>query len=163
MNIDITHTAPLATATQVPDFPLVRFDSALVVYQEIRQQSPDDERAAFYAIDLQFRLGQTAAALVDLDLLVKYYTDRREPRKAISVLEALLQSYPNEAGLVMQLAICYHENGFIDQAITTLDALGETQLSASQTATAAVTIRKIIEWNPPRVEDYKKLLQALGE
>jgi len=136
---------------------------ALAVYQEIRQQSPDDERAVFYAIDLQFRLGQTTAALNDLEILVKYYSDRREPKKAISILEALLQSYPNEVGLLMQLAIGYHANGFTDKAIATLDALGESQLSAGQTAAAAVTIRKIIEWNPPRMEDYKKLLQALGE
>ncbi len=34
MDIRIAHTAPPATSTQVPDFPLVRFDTQMVVYQE---------------------------------------------------------------------------------------------------------------------------------
>ncbi|MCL5997235.1 MAG: alpha-galactosidase, partial [Chloroflexi bacterium] len=34
MDISITHKAPAATAAAVPDFPLVRFDTGLVVYQE---------------------------------------------------------------------------------------------------------------------------------
>ncbi|MCC7354516.1 MAG: alpha-galactosidase, partial [Anaerolineae bacterium] len=34
MDIHITHSAPAATATTAPDFPLVRFDTGLVVYQE---------------------------------------------------------------------------------------------------------------------------------
>jgi len=34
MDIHITHSAPRATSLEVPDFPLVRFDTGLVVYQE---------------------------------------------------------------------------------------------------------------------------------
>ena len=34
MNIHISHTAPPATVAEIPDFPLVRFDTGLVVYEE---------------------------------------------------------------------------------------------------------------------------------
>ncbi|HEY3289200.1 MAG TPA: hypothetical protein VGK87_03640, partial [Anaerolineae bacterium] len=34
MDIAITQSAPAATAAPIPDFPMVRFDTALVVYQE---------------------------------------------------------------------------------------------------------------------------------
>lgn len=34
MDIQITHTAPAATSLEAPDFPVVRFDSGSVVYQE---------------------------------------------------------------------------------------------------------------------------------
>lgn len=136
---------------------------ALAVYQEIQQQSPDDERAHFYAVDLQFRLKQPEAAAHDLENLVKYYQDRGEPQKGAAVLEALKQSYPDEPRLTMLLARCYYLMGDRDKAVATLDALGEAQLSAGQTQAATDTIRQIVEWNPPRVEDYKKLLQALGE
>ncbi|MBI5035417.1 MAG: tetratricopeptide repeat protein [Chloroflexi bacterium] len=136
---------------------------ALGVYQEIQQQSPDDERAHFYAVDLQFRLKQPDAAARDLENLVKYYQDRGEPQKGAAVLEALKSSYPNEPRLTMLLARCYHLTGDIDKAVSALDALGESQLSAGQTQAAIETIRQIVEWNPPRVEEYKKLLQALGE
>ncbi|MHB0859443.1 MAG: hypothetical protein ACYC5M_17980, partial [Anaerolineae bacterium] len=35
MEIQITHSAPRATSTEVPPFPMVRFDAGLVVYQEV--------------------------------------------------------------------------------------------------------------------------------
>jgi hypothetical protein len=34
MQIELSHGAPPATSMQVPDFPLVRFDSGMLVYQE---------------------------------------------------------------------------------------------------------------------------------
>ncbi len=138
------------------------FAGALTVYQEIRQHSPEDERAHFYIVDLEFRLGQTSAALRDLETLLTRYQTRNEPQKVTAVLEALVQSYPTEPDLVMRLAQHYHAIGATEQAITALDALGEAQLSMGNKRAAAVTIRRIIELKPPRVEEYQKLLQEIS-
>ncbi|MEW5719035.1 MAG: tetratricopeptide repeat protein [Chloroflexota bacterium] len=137
------------------------FKGALTAYQEIRQQSPDDERAQFYIVDLEFRLNQTNAALRDLEELVARYQTRDEPQKAAAVLEALAQNYPYESDLALRLAQHYIATGANDKAITTLDALGEAQLSAGNKPAAAATIRRIIELRPPRVEDYRKLLKEI--
>ncbi len=139
------------------------FKGAFAAYQEIRQQSPDDERARFYMVDLEFRLGQPNAALRDVEDLISRYKSRNEPHKATAVLEALAQNYPNETGLAMRLAQLHVENGATEKAIAVLDALGEAQLSAGQKQAAAATIRQIIELSPPRVEDYQKLLESIGE
>jgi tetratricopeptide (TPR) repeat protein len=138
------------------------FAGALTVYQEIRQHSPEDERAHFYIVDLEFRLGQTGAALRDLETLLTRYQTRNEPQKVTAVLEALVQSYPTEPDLVMRLAQHYHALGATEQAIAALDALGEAQLSMGNKRAAAVTIRRIIELKPPRVEEYQKLLQEIS-
>ncbi|MCI0476023.1 MAG: tetratricopeptide repeat protein [Anaerolineales bacterium] len=138
------------------------FAGALTAYQEIRQQSPDDERAQFYIVDLEFRLNQTGAALRDLEELLTRYQTRNEPQKATAVLEALAQSYPAESDLVTRLAQHYRASGATDQAIATLDALGEAQLGLGNKRAAATTIRQIIELHPPRVEDYQKLLQEIS-
>jgi len=139
------------------------FKGALATYQEIRQQSPDDERARFYAVDLEFRLGQTRNALSDLEELLERYQSRGEPQKVTAVLEALAQSYPNEGGLANRLAQNYLAVGSTDKAIATLDALGELYLSSGQKQAAAATIRQILSLNPPRSDDYEKLLEQIGE
>ncbi len=139
------------------------FKNALALYQEIHHVSPDDERAHFYIVDLEFRLGRPNAALSDLEDLLVNYQQHGEPKKATGVLEALAQNYPTESGLAMRLAQNYHATGMRDKAIATLDVLGEAQLSAGQRQAAAETIRHIVEMNPPRVEDYKKLLKEISE
>jgi tetratricopeptide (TPR) repeat protein len=138
------------------------FKGALTAYQDIRQHSPDDERAQFYIVDLEFRLNQPNAALRDLEELLARYQTRNEPQKTVAVLEALTQSYPNEPDLAMRLAQHYIAAGVTDKAITTLDTLGEAQLSAGNKRGAAATIRQIIELKPPRVEDYQKLLREIS-
>jgi tetratricopeptide (TPR) repeat protein len=139
------------------------FKAALEAYQAIHQQFPDDERAHFYAVDLEFRLGQSSDALRDLEDLSKRYESRGEPAKATAVLEALAQSYPNEPGLFDQLARNYIAVGANAKAIATLDTLGELYLSSGQKQAAAATIRQILTMNPPRADDYKKLLEQIGE
>jgi hypothetical protein len=62
----------------------------------------------------------------------------------------------------MRLAQHYIATGATDKAITTLDTLGEAQLSAGNKRGAATTIRQIIELKPPRVEDYQKLLREIS-
>jgi tetratricopeptide (TPR) repeat protein len=138
------------------------FKGALTAYQEIRQQSPDDERAQFYIVDLEFRVNQATAALRDLEELVARYQTRNEPQKATAVLEALAQNYPTESDLALRLARHYISTGAQDKAITTLDALGEAQLSTGNKPAAAATIRQIIELHPPRIQDYQKLLKEIS-
>jgi len=138
------------------------FAGALSVYQDIHQHSPEDERAHFYIVDLELRLGQTSAALRDLEALLTRYQKRNEPKKIADVLEALIQSYPAEIALTKRLAEHYCAQGEVERAVALLDALGETQLSLGNKRAAAEIIRHIIALNPPQVEEYKKLLQQIG-
>ena len=98
----------------------------------------------------------------DLDALLTRYQSRGESPKVVGVLEALVQAYPNEAGLTQRLAQGYEMTGARDKAVATLDALGEHQLGAGNRDAAIETIRHIIALNPPRIEEYQKLLQELG-
>jgi tetratricopeptide (TPR) repeat protein len=138
-------------------------EGALAAYQEIRQQSPEDERAWIYVVDSEFRLAQPAAAERDLEELLARYRTRGEPRKAIAVLEGLAQNHPNEPALCARLAENYIEVGEKEKALVALDALGELQLSAGNKQAAAATIRQLIAMNPLQVEEYEQLLQQIGE
>ena len=139
------------------------FKGAFMTYQEIHQQSPSDERAHFYVIDLGLRMGNLNVALGDLDALIALYQTHNEPKKAVGVVEALSQSYPHERALILRLAQCYHAAGATDKAIEILDALAEVALSKNDKPMAIESIKQIIAMNPPRVEEYKTLLHQLGE
>jgi len=139
------------------------FKRALAVYQEIKEQHPDDERARLMTIDLKLRLGQVTPALQDLDSLSSLYQGRGQNRQVISLLEGLVQSYPDESELHERLASSYIQAGDPTRAIEALDSLGELQLSKGQRRAAAASIRKIIDMNPPQIEDYKQLLQQIGD
>jgi tetratricopeptide (TPR) repeat protein len=134
---------------------------ALATFQEIRMLRPDDERAQMYVVDLEFHLGQSAAALKDLEDLISRYYAKNEAQKAIEVLEGLIQSYPKETTPRAWLAQMYINVGKQDKAIAVLDDLGESQLNSGQREAAAATIRQIIAMNPPRVEEYKQLLSQI--
>lgn len=136
---------------------------ALTAYQDIHQQSPADERAHFYLVDLQFRLNQFDAGMRDLDDLLMRYHDANELRKAVGVLDALTQSYPAKPDLIFRLARIHEMNGDIDKAVSVLDALGDVQLNAGDKVAAAATIRQIIAMNPPRIQEYQHLLAQLSE
>lgn len=136
---------------------------ALTVYQEIKQQYPDDERARLMTIDLKLRLGQIAPALQELDALATLYQSRGQTRQLVSLLEELVQNYPDESDLHERLAQHLVTAGDTPRAIEVLDSLGELQLSKGQRRAAAATIRKIITLNPSNVDDYKLLLQQIGE
>ncbi len=139
------------------------FAGAFALYQEIRQQSPDDERASVYMIDLGLRLGQADLALATLEQLLTRYRERGQPRKVTALLEDLVRRYPNQLALRAQLADNYLAIGDQEKAIGVLDALGELQLNAGQKQAAMATIRQIIAMNPPQLDDYKQLLEQMGD
>ncbi|MCL4394131.1 MAG: tetratricopeptide repeat protein, partial [Chloroflexi bacterium] len=139
------------------------YKSALAVYQEVQQQVPDDERAHFYLVDLEFRLGQASSAMNDLEQLLDRYQAKGEPQKTTAVLEALAQNYPKEGRLADRLAKSYLAAGATGKAIDTLDGLGELYLSLGKKQAAAATIRQILALDPPRADDYRKLLEQIGE
>lgn len=139
------------------------FRRAFDVYQEIKRQNPDDERARLMTIDLRLRLGQLTPALQDLDDLTSLYQERGQNRQVVSLLEGLVQNYPDEYELHDRLADSYLKAGDQTRAIEALDSLGELQLSKGQRRAAAATIKRIIDLNPPQVEEYRQLLEQIGD
>jgi tetratricopeptide (TPR) repeat protein len=137
------------------------FRHALSVYQEIKKDRPEDERARLNVIELLLRLGQFDAAMSELDELTRTYQKRSEFSKLISVLEGLVSTYPDQQSLMRRLADSYVKDGNLPKAIDVLDSLGELQLTAGEKESAATTIRQIIALNPPNVDDYKQLLEQI--
>jgi tetratricopeptide (TPR) repeat protein len=135
---------------------------AMRTYEQIRKLDPEDERARHALMDLNYRLNDPVSAIQELDGLLRVYAKQRKAGQIIRVLEELVAHFPNDMALRSRLAAVYRQTGHNDKAIEQLDQLAELQLEAGSHADAVVTIRRIIEMNPPRMDEYRKLLQQLS-
>lgn len=75
------------------------WQSAAIVYKQIRRLAPQDERAMEALVELYFKLGQSQRALAELDALLHLYKQRGDIAKVRSVLQELVNTYPEEVGL----------------------------------------------------------------
>jgi tetratricopeptide (TPR) repeat protein len=75
------------------------WQSAAVVYKQVRRLAPDDERAMEALIELYLKLGQSQRALAELDTLLHLHKDRGNLDKARSFLADLAANYPEETGI----------------------------------------------------------------
>ncbi len=135
---------------------------AMRTYEQIRKFDPEDERSRRALVDLNYRLSDPVSAVQELDGLLRVYAKQRKANQIIRVLEELVTRFPNDMALRSRLAAVYRQTGHMDKSIEQLDQLAELQLEAGLHSDAIVTVRRIIEMNPPRLDDYKRLLQQLS-
>jgi tetratricopeptide (TPR) repeat protein len=135
---------------------------AMRTYEQVRKLDPEDERARRALVDLNYRLDDPISAVQELDGLLRVYAKQRKAGQIIRVLEELVTRFPNDMALRSRLAAVYRQTGNTEQSIEQLDQLAELQLEAGLHSDAIVTVRRIIEMNPPRLDDYKRLLQQLS-
>jgi tetratricopeptide (TPR) repeat protein len=145
------------------DIDMQRLDlrQAVRVYQQIKTLAPSDDKARLMLVDLNFRLGQAAQALNEVDDYLRYCIQQGAIDGATSFLEELVRQRPEEVGLRTRLAHLYQERGRKSEAIAQLDALGELQIRAGQQAKAADTVRAILALRPDAADNYRRLLAEL--
>lgn len=136
------------------------WQNALYKYREILSSSPQDERARFYVVELLMRLGRQPEALQELDGLLG--DNRNALNKTRAILAALARDFPDELGLKIRMARADYAAGQREKAIEELDGLGERLLNAGQREAAIQVIREIVALNPPRANDYRKVLDELS-
>jgi tetratricopeptide (TPR) repeat protein len=149
---------------KVGDIDMQRVDwkRAVSVYEQIRKEAPDDERARLTLMELYHRLGRPDLAIKELDDLVKTYRERGKTKRIFTILEDAVNERPDDIPLRTRLAQAHLDTGNIDQALLHLDKLGDLQMNAGRADDAKATIRAIIALNPPNVEAYKQLLAQLN-
>jgi tetratricopeptide (TPR) repeat protein len=148
---------------KVGDIDMQRVDwkRAVGVYEQIRKQAPDDERARLTLMELYHRLGRPDLAITELDDLIKTYRERGKTERIFTILEDTIDERPDDIPLRTRLAQAYLDAGNVEQALEHLDKLGDLQMNAGRAEDAKATIRAIIALNPPNVEAYKQLLTQI--
>jgi tetratricopeptide (TPR) repeat protein len=155
--------ASIKLLNQIADIDMQRLDwrQAMRVYEQIRTLQPGDAKTRSNLIDMNFRLGQDAAAYTELDSYLSYLESNRLQSRAIDFLEGMVNERPNVIELHQRLAEQYRLAGRIDNAVTELDRIGDMFMDqGNQTATIAV-IQTILSLNPPNAAEYNKVLEKL--
>ncbi len=162
--INVSKETIIQILHRIGDIDVSRLDlrQAMRTYEQIRKLEPEDERARRALVDLNYKLNDTVSAIRELDGLLRLYAKQRRANKIIQILDEHVTRYPNDMALRSRLAAVYQQTGMRDKSIGQLDHLAELQLQAGLHGDALVTIRRIIELNPPNVQDYYRLLKQLS-
>jgi tetratricopeptide (TPR) repeat protein len=145
------------------DIDMQRMDwrQALRVFEQIRTLQPGDDKTRFNLVDLNFRMGQDAAALTELDSYLTYVESKGQRTSGIQFLQWLINDHPEKIDLHMRLSDLYRQNGQNERAIAELDTVGDLLITTGNINGAVTIIQSILEMNPLNAADYRRLLTQL--
>ena len=145
---------------RMADIDLQRLDwkQALRVYEQIRTLVPDDDAVRKQLVEINLRMAQPDKAMSELENYMAHLESQRKDEVAIIFLEDLMKEYADQPILKRTLATQLHRMGRTDEAITILDALGESLVQSGDKLKAQEVINQIVMMNPPNVEEYRQLL-----
>jgi len=134
---------------------------ATELYKQICALRPDDSEAYRSAVGLLFNLGEPEQVLMTMDQFITHMRDVGKIDAVVQFLEQLISEQPGQAMLHYRLAMQYEKMGNTSGAVKSYDTAGELLLEAGDKAGGSEMIQRIIQMDPPEVEKYKKLLEAL--
>jgi tetratricopeptide (TPR) repeat protein len=145
------------------DMQKLDWKQAIRVYEQIRTLRPEDEGVRKNLIELSLRLGQPAQANAELENYLMYLQTSNHTGQGIKFIQTLLEERPNDLVLRRALAQQYQQTGKIQEAVTELDAIAESLLTAGRKEEAMVIINQILLLNPPNAAQYRQLLMQLQQ
>jgi tetratricopeptide (TPR) repeat protein len=143
------------------DMQRVDWKQAMRVLEQIRTLQPDDQGVRRQLMDLFTRMGQGQQATAELDSYLTYVNTNGKGAEAIPFLEELAKEHEGELLYRRVLAAQLHRLGRTAEAVSQLDALGESLLDGGRTAEAVEVITQIVSMNPPNAAAYQKLLSQM--
>ena len=148
---------------RMADIDMQRLDwkQAVRVYEQIRTLRPDDEGARRQLLELYMRMGQEPQAIAELDSYLTYLDTNHHLELAVPFLEDLVKEHPDHLLYRRTLAAQLHRAGRTTEAVSQLDALGESLLQGGKKKEAVDVITQILLMDPPNAQDYRQLLAQL--
>jgi tetratricopeptide (TPR) repeat protein len=143
------------------DVQSLDWKQALRAYEQIRSIQPEDEEARAHLIELNFRLGQEARGLGELDNYLGFLESKGHTGKSLKFLEGLVQEEPNRVGLLRRLAERYYKAGRSSEAISLLDNTGEALMQSGDIKGAIQVVEMILALRPANASEYQALLLQL--
>jgi tetratricopeptide (TPR) repeat protein len=148
---------------RMADIDMQRLDwkQAMRVYEQIRTLTPEDPAVRKQLIELNLRMGQPDKAMSELENYITYLESQRKHDQTFAFLEDLIKEHEDQPLLNRALAAQLHAAGRTDDAVTLLDALGESLVESGNKQGAMDVINQIVLMNPSNVQDYRQLLVQL--
>jgi len=148
---------------RMADIDTQRLDwkQALRVFEQIRTLKPEDATVRRSLVDLNLRMGQNEQASTEMEAYIGYLQNTGQDDKIINFLVELVEDHEDQPLLQRALAEEMHRTGRTRDAVSLLDGLGETLLTAGKRSEAVEVIQQIIRMNPAGVDEYRRLLAQL--
>jgi tetratricopeptide (TPR) repeat protein len=148
---------------RVADIDLQRLDwrQALRIFDQIRGLDPEDMETRASLVELNYRLGQEAAAISELDSAVTYYDQINKIPTAMRMISSLVAIRPDNSDMQSRLFAVSRRVKNMTDAISLLDSYADELLESGNKPAAIVHLETIIALGPPNTMEYRKVLEQL--
>jgi tetratricopeptide (TPR) repeat protein len=138
-----------------------KMPQAILEYQQILKNEPNDQVTLMTLGDLFVRQGETFQALEYFERLAKIFMTDGFTTKAIAIYKKVAKLAPEESRPLERLAELYVQQGVLSEARPIYLQLAEMQLKAGKQPQAAVLLRKLLDAEPDNLRVQTKLAELL--
>ena len=148
---------------RVADIDLQRLDwrQGLRIFDQIRGLDPEDMETRVSLVEVNYRLGQDAAAISELDSAVTMYDKLNKVPTALRMLSSLIGIRPDNSDLKSRLLAVSRRVKIMADAISLLDSYADEMIENGNKIAAIVHLETIISLGPPNTMEYRKVLEQL--
>jgi tetratricopeptide (TPR) repeat protein len=147
-----------------------KYDRAVIEYQRIIQEDPNDARTLLKMGDLQSKMAAYAEAIVTYERVGKFYASQGFSLKAIAVYKQIRELVARHvpqledkySHITPKLAELYQQLGLTSDALATLDEVATRLQRQNRDQEAIGVFRKIVELDPTNPLPHLRLAEALS-
>lgn len=136
-----------------------KMPQAILEYQQILKNEPNDQVTLMTLGDLFVRQGETFQALDYFERLAKIFLNDGFTTKAIAIYKKVAKLAPEESRPLERLAELYVQQGVLSEARPIYLQLAEMQLKAGRQQQAALLLRKLLEAEPENLRIQVRLAE----
>jgi tetratricopeptide (TPR) repeat protein len=147
-----------------------KYDRAVVEYQKVIQEDPNDARTLLKVGDLQSKMEAYADAVGTYERVGKFYASQGFALKAIAVYKQIREIIAKHvpqledkyAHITPKLAELYQQLGLTSDALAALDEVATRLQRQNRDPEAIQVFRKIVELDPTNPLPHLRLAEALS-
>lgn len=146
-----------------------KYDKAVIEYQKVIQEDPNDARTLLKIGDLQSKMEEYAEAVATYERVGRFYASQGFSLKAIAVYKQIREIISNRvpkleekyAHVAPKLADLYQQLGLTSDALAALDEVATRLQRQGREQEAVEIFRKIVELDPSNPLPHLRLAEAL--
>jgi tetratricopeptide (TPR) repeat protein len=147
-----------------------KYDKAVIEYQRVIQEDPNDARTLLKIGDLQSKMEAYADAVATYERVGKFYASQGFALKAIAVYKQIREIIAKHvpqlddqyAHITPKLAELYQQLGLTSDALAALDEVATRFQRQNRDAEAIEVFRKIVDLDPTNPLPHLRLAEALS-
>jgi tetratricopeptide (TPR) repeat protein len=147
-----------------------KYDKAVIEYERIIQEDPNDARTLLKMGDLQLKMEGYAAAVATYERVGKFYAQQGFSLKAIAVYKQIREIIGRHvpaledkyAHIAPKLASLYQELGLVSDALAALDEVATRLQRQNRDQEAIDVFRKVVDLDSSNPLPHLRLAEALS-